>query len=350
MKRESGSISAAIIGLGNIGFGFNADRKRSGVWTHERAFAKAGGVRLIAAADPVPSQRDRFHKARPEVPVFSSVDELLRHGAPDLVSICVPTAAHAQIAKAVLAAGARAVFCEKPIAGTTAQALDLIRFARKRGAVLAVNHTRRWDPAYLRAAATVRRGGIGQVRSVAARYSGHVYNVGTHLLDAVRMITGLAPLLASGFSPRPADEDPHVSGLVTLGGGVACTLSCHGRKEDLLFEIDAVGSEGRLRIVDNGARTIYERFKQSRRFGGYRELSARALPPPAGQDRFVAAILDIRACLRRPGRTPACSGEDGYYALAAAQALAESARQGSRPRPIPPLSRLKTNSEAPWKN
>ncbi len=333
-------VTGAIIGLGNIGFGFNADGKRSGVWTHERAFARSGEVELVAAADPDESMRRRFAEARPEVPVFATAGELLRDTTPDLVSICAPTSAHARLAKDFIAAGTRAVFCEKPIAADAKQALELIHLAKKRGATLAVNHTRRWDPAYRRAAGLVAKGGIGAVRSVSARYSGHVYNVGTHLIDCVRMLTGLAPEEAVGASADPKTADPHVSGLLLLEGGICCTLACHGKREDLLFELDVVGSEGRLRLVDNGATTLLERFRPSRYASGYRELVSGSLPSLKGEDRFVAAVKDLCACLSRPKRAPACSGEDGYYALAAAQALAVSARQGSRPVKL----------EAPWKS
>lgn len=331
-------LTGAIVGLGQIGFSFNADRKRRGVWSHERAYAASGAVRLVAAADPSPDARRRFADARPDVPVFADHREMLRRARPEFVSVCAPTRLHAAVVRDAVAAGARAVFDEKPIAATARDAAGLIGLCRRERVALAVNHTRRWDPAYLRAAAAVRRGAIGRVVSVGARYSGRVYNVGTHLLDAARMVSGLDARRACGFAPDPRAADPDVSGVLELTGGATMTLSAHGAPTDLLFELDLVGTEGRLRLLDNGATTVLERFRPSRRFAGHREPSKVPLAPAAGPDRFVAAVRDL-ARAARGGPAPACSGADGFAALAAAEALALSARRGGRPAPVARLPR-----------
>lgn len=332
----SAPLTGAILGLGNIGFGFNADRKRRGVWTHERAFARSGVVKLVAAADPDEAMRRRFAKARPDAVVYARAEELLARHRPQFVSVCAPTAHHAALVTRIVASGAKAVFCEKPLAATPTEARKLVTLCRRARVALGVNHTRRWDPEFARAAALVRAGRIGEVRSVVARYPGHVFNVGTHLIDALAFVTGLAPRRAWGIGDSPAG-DPHVSGTLVLEGGVACALACHGVKEDLVFELDVLGAEGRLRIVENGFRTILERFTASRRYSGYRELAPASPGPRQGADRFVEAVRDLAACASDPRRRPACSGEDGYYALAAAWALKESARRGGRPVDIEPI-------------
>lgn len=332
-------LTGAIVGLGQIGFGFNADRRRRGVWTHERAFARSGAVRLAGAADPSPEARVRFSAARPEVPVFADAGALYAAVRPELVSICAPTRLHLAAARGALARGARALFCEKPLASSTREGAALLAAARRAKAVVAVNHTRRWDPVYRRAAALVRNGAIGRVVSISARYSGRVYNIGTHLIDAARMVSGLDAVSACGFAPDPRAEDPDVSGVLLLKNGAALTLAAHGTPTDLLFELDFVGSEGRLRLVDNGLTTILERFSKSARYGGYRELRRAAVPAAKGGDRFVAAVRDLAACARRRGR-PACSGADGFAALAAAEALALSARHNGRPTRVAKLPKI----------
>lgn len=329
-------LTAAIVGLGNIGFAFNADRKRRGVWSHERALSRSGTARLVGAADPSLQARRRFAAARPDVPVYSDYRRMLRELRPELVSVCTPTALHARVVRAAAASGARAIFDEKPLAATAREGAALLALCRRRGVTLAVNHTRRWDGEFLRAAAVVRNGGIGELRSASGRYSGRVYNVGTHLFDALRMLTGRAPRRAWGTSPDPAAADPDVSGLLELDGGVMFALACHGRPADLLFELDLVGTEGRLRVLENGLKTVHELFAPSPRYGGYREPRPAPLARTSRADRFLSAVRDVCACART-GRRPACSGADGYYALAAAQALRDSSRRGGAATRIPPL-------------
>lgn len=325
-------ITGAVVGLGKIGFGFSSDSKRKGTtWTHAQAFERAG-VTITGGVDPDASKRREFLGRYPAVPAFATLAELLRHSVPpDLVSICSPTISHGAAVKACVAAGVRSIFCEKPITSTVKEAREILTLCRRERVVLAVNHTRRWDSVYCLAQKLVASGRIGEVVCVNANYSGHIYNFGTHLVDTIRMIVGGDPVSASGFSPDPAAGDPHVSGLLEFKGGVPVVIACHGKREDLVFDIEVTGREGKLRVVENGRKIELLRFRPSPHYSGYRELLPRKVPPAPKTDRFVEGIKDILCAMRKPGRGVACSGTDGYYALAAAEALRDSARNFSRP-------------------
>jgi predicted dehydrogenase len=67
-------------------------------------------------------------------------------GAVDAVTVAVPTELHAEIARPFLDAGV-SMLVEKPLARTVAEADALIRASEKSGAVLAVGHTERFNPA-----------------------------------------------------------------------------------------------------------------------------------------------------------------------------------------------------------
>jgi predicted dehydrogenase len=64
----------------------------------------------------------------------------------DAVSIATPTASHRSVAADFLREGVD-VLVEKPIAGSLPEADDLIALAEKSGALLAVGHTERFNPA-----------------------------------------------------------------------------------------------------------------------------------------------------------------------------------------------------------
>jgi predicted dehydrogenase len=68
----------------------------------------------------------------------------------DLAVIAVPTEVHAAIAGPLLQSGVH-VLVEKPIAQTVDEADDLIAAAKKSGAVLAVGHSERFNPAVMAA-------------------------------------------------------------------------------------------------------------------------------------------------------------------------------------------------------
>lgn len=96
----------------------------------------------------------------------SGVDELLADPEVEVVAICSPPSEHAEQILASIAAGKRAVMCEKPIALTAADAERVIDACRAAGTVLVVGTNHLFDPAWGRAKHHLDAGG-GPVHSVA---------------------------------------------------------------------------------------------------------------------------------------------------------------------------------------
>jgi predicted dehydrogenase len=78
--------------------------------------------------------------------VTTSVAELLPHL--DIVSVAVPTEAHAEVVGACLEAGVHTLV-EKPISRTLEEADALIGLAKSRALTLAVGHLERFNPAFV---------------------------------------------------------------------------------------------------------------------------------------------------------------------------------------------------------
>jgi predicted dehydrogenase len=79
------------------------------------------------------------------------IAELLDDPGVEVVAVCSPPDEHAGQILAAVAAGARAVFCEKPLATTRADAHEVIDACRRAGAVLVVATNHLYDPAWERA-------------------------------------------------------------------------------------------------------------------------------------------------------------------------------------------------------
>jgi predicted dehydrogenase len=331
-------MRAAVIGLGKIGNTFDADPKRLGTWSHAGAYEKAEGVTLVAGADPDPAARETFLARRAGTSAYADFRELLAREQPEIVSICTTPDLHAEMVRGAVDAGARAVFCEKPLAETLADARDIVETCRRHGVTLAVNHTRRWDREWLWPKQIVASGRIGTVQTVTGWYYGGALNLGSHLMDTIHMVTGARAASANGGESRGTGDDFGVSGLVELKPAMTARVACADGVRDLWFEIELVGTEGRLRILDNGLSVELSRWAPSGRYSGYRELAraacANPLPP---QDRFVDAVRDLVSCVADGGE-PACSGADGYAALAAIVALKASAASGGARVPIVPMT------------
>ena len=100
----------------------------------------------------------------------SGVDALLDDERVDVVAICSPPDRHAEQVLAAVAAGARAVLCEKPLATTVEDAEKIIEACRAAGTVLVVGTNHLFDDAWGRTKHHLVAAG-GPVRTVSVAVS-----------------------------------------------------------------------------------------------------------------------------------------------------------------------------------
>ena len=132
---SSPSIGAPLR-VGVVGVGYLGQH-------HARIYASMSGVKLVGVAD---ANRDRAAEiaARHGVAAFEDHRQLL--GSVDAVSVATPTVSHRLVASDFLREGV-AVLIEKPMAASLPEADDLMATAGRSGALLAVGHTERFNPA-----------------------------------------------------------------------------------------------------------------------------------------------------------------------------------------------------------
>ena len=121
----------AVIGVGHLGR------------HHARILSALPGVELVAVVDTNRARAEEIAAANNTRALFDA-RELL--GKVDAVTVAVPTERHADVALPFLASGVP-VLVEKPMARNLAEADQLVAAAGKSGAVLAVGHTERFNPA-----------------------------------------------------------------------------------------------------------------------------------------------------------------------------------------------------------
>lgn len=81
----------------------------------------------------------------------TGTDEILADPAVEVVAICSPPAEHSAQILAAVAARKRAIFCEKPIGTTVAEAEEAVEACRREGVPLIVGTNHFYDPAWGRA-------------------------------------------------------------------------------------------------------------------------------------------------------------------------------------------------------
>lgn len=99
-------------------------------------FTEIPGVRITALCDPLESQARQIRDQHaPDAVCFTDYEGMLAEAEIDALSICSPNRLHAPMALAALKRGWH-VLCEKPIAGTLAEATRMIAAAHKADRVL----------------------------------------------------------------------------------------------------------------------------------------------------------------------------------------------------------------------
>lgn len=273
--RQGNRYRAAIIGLGFIG-GADPDsgralgqRLQDLDGTHAEAYLASDRFDLVGGSSRDEGRRSRFESrtgARSFADWRCMVDEL----RPDVVSVARYAPDHAPITEALASAGVRAIYCEKPIATTVADAARMVAATRAAGCLLAINHNRRFNPVYRQLRARLDAGELGRLTSAGLRWgTGRLGNVGTHLIDALCMLTRQLPAAVSGTldeSARPdcrgdAFRDPGGWGVLRLDGGLMATIDAadfgSGRPTITVYGVDGRLTTGMRAAVlewNNGRR------------------------------------------------------------------------------------------------
>jgi predicted dehydrogenase len=197
MNSALSPLRAGIIGLGYIGGGDQVSGDAIGGQlvgnldgTHAEALSRNPGVHLVAGSSRDAGRRQRFEK-RTGCKTYADWKEMLDRERLEIVSVATYAPVHAEMTLGCVERGVRAVYCEKPMATRLADAERMAGACEKAGALLVINHNRRFNPNYRRLRDAVADGVLGDLTSASLRWgNGRLGNTGTHLIDAVCMVTG----------------------------------------------------------------------------------------------------------------------------------------------------------------
>jgi predicted dehydrogenase len=318
----------ALVGCGRVGAEFDDDPLRTEIATHAKAWATVGGADFVAAADP---DADKLAKtvATYGVKGFSDVAKMLAETNPDVVSIATPPHTHRAITELCIAAKTKVIRCVKPIAGTIADARAMVDACREAGVLLVIDHQRRFEPRHRAAREFVAGGGLGEIQAAVFTYGAGIANTGTHALDLMRAFLGNAEW-AEGYASRNLshkDDDPNIDATIRFENGVLGRLVAVDVDSWASFDLDVLGTAGRLKVLKYGFRFEYDAVGPSDLFSGYNELFVADEMPfqfPERVSPMLAGAEHILECLDA-GVQPLSSGEDGLAALELIDALLRSA-------------------------
>lgn len=122
--------------------------------------------------------------------VYTDYAAMLAELRPQLVGIATPNRLHCEMTIQAVEAGAKAIYCEKPIAVDLGEARRMVAACREAGVQLVINHQRRTGPDFAWIREQIDAGAIGEVYLVRGDCAGDMLSDGTHLVDSVLYLTG----------------------------------------------------------------------------------------------------------------------------------------------------------------
>lgn len=330
-----------IIGLGRISSTIDDEVQGHPAvmlpYAHTACFREVPEVEVVAGADPFDTQREAFGERWGVRNLYADYREMVEREQLDIVSIATSAKPRPEIVQTVAAMGVRAIYAEKPIAFTLAEADAMVRACAEHNVVLAIGCTRRWDAWWGMARQLIAEGQIGNVLQVNAHGEAAISHNGSHLIDLVRYLVGDDPVSwvfgeAESDDAAASDDDLRMNGYLAFANGTRAFLRTWPSGASN-WTVDVIGETGTLRATGNGS--DIEWWQPADR--GI--LTRRPIPRPQRiESPGVRAVRDLVACIET-GKQPECSGEDGVAALEVAIALRESHRQGGCRVALPLIDR-----------
>jgi UDP-N-acetyl-2-amino-2-deoxyglucuronate dehydrogenase len=338
------ATTSDTVGFGVIGAGLVGP-------THAAAAAGAPGGQLVAVCDLVAERAEAVAEQHGAIPL-TEVDALLDRKDIQVVSICLPTRLHLDVAERAVAAG-KHIVVEKPLELSLERADRLLAAAKAANVQVAAIFNRRFIPALKATRRAVEEGLLGDLIAADMYYKSFrtqeyyddsgwrgtweleggaaLINQGIHGVDLLRWVAGPVARIF-GYTDhlrRAIEADDTTAAVARYASGAMGVIQAMTSIEPRLPDrLEYHGTKGTIQLSNYqianwavpGAEHWPERVEAEERelLATHRSLES------AGHH---AQIAEIAAALR-DGRPSAVSGQEGRRSLEVCLAIYESAGTG----------------------
>jgi predicted dehydrogenase len=311
-------FSVLIIGLGQIGMGYDLDLDLAHIYSHSRAFNQHDKFTLIGGVDPQEVNRKKFEQIY-ECPAYSTIDEALSHHQPNIVVISVPTALHGDVLLQVLNnTTPELILCEKPLSYRIEEAALMVEACKEKDVLLYVNYMRRCDPGVLEIKRRLDMNEIEKpIKGVAWYSKGFIHN-GSHFLNLLEFWLGPyqhSTIINEGRSYGQNDKEPDVHVLFEQG---AIFFLAAWEESFSHYTLELLSPSGRLRYEKEGQEILWEQAQKDPFFNGYQVLGP-AEKIDSGMRRYQLQVVEQLANVLEGKRAFLCSGFDALQTLTTIQ-------------------------------
>ena len=319
-------MKVAVLGCGTMGM------------THIENFNKMPNVELVAIFDTDKSLANQVADQYLTT-AYTSFQDMMQEKKPDVVSVCLPTPYHKEYVLKVADHGSH-VICEKPIAPSMEDAIEMVKHCDDKGVRLFIGHVVRFFPNYVDISTKVKAGLIGDVGVIHTKRVGsnpgqarswYKDSSGGVILDLmihdIDYLCGLMDEVTSVYALNKVEQG-HDYALVTLrfGNGAIANLEAYwGYPGPFTTSIEVAGTEGVIRYNSNESISI----KVMKELDTLNDSAGTVAVPqsPALHSPYYYELKHFIECIEN-NEDPIVSVQDALKAVKVALAAIESAKTG----------------------
>jgi glucose-fructose oxidoreductase len=275
---------------------------------------------------------------------YEEYEDCLQSGNIDAVYIALPNHMHEDYTIRAAKAGIH-VLCEKPMAVTEEECMNMIRAAEQNDIKLMISYRLHFEQANLKSVEIATSGEIGDPRIFTSVFTqqvqegnirlneialggGPTYDLGIYCINAARYLFREEPrevtaFRVSGDDPRFRDSEETLSGVLKFPGARVATFTCGNGAADV-SSFQLVGTKGDIRL-DPAYEHAAELIQYVTVEGNTRKKKFKK------RDQFSPVLLYFSDCILK-NKDPEPSGWEGLADVRIIRALHKSAESGESVR------------------
>jgi predicted dehydrogenase len=302
------TFTVCIIGLGNIGWGYDRCKPAGSVLSHVRACQQHEDFHLIAAVEPNSAIRQAA-QSEIGIPIYANLIDLLQQHHTDVVIVATPTEDHLQTISTLLTHyKPRAILCEKPLAYDIAHSTALVDACNKHNVSLYVNFIRRALPGIQVIQQRIAEKIIAPPIKGIVWYSKGLLHNGSHFVDLLTYWLGpirTATLISAGRTLSAHDVEPDVHLTFEHGSALFCAADENNFSH---YTVELIAANGRLRVETRGD-MVWQAITSPENVHGQRFLVEHKETIPFAMDRYQYFVCSELARALGGMTHALCTGE-----------------------------------------
>ena len=250
----------ALIGCSRMGaFIDNETPPDHAAYSHAAGYEACARTEMVACADLSAELMEQvgIRYGVPKKHQYLDYREMIEAVRPDILSIATQPEPRAQIFVHAAEHGVPAIYCEKALAASLAEAETMMQAAERHRVFLNMGTNRRWAPGYDAMQAVVDSGRLGKLVSVISHTTGPLFNSASHMFDMLMRLNNDVPVTSVRANLTDAEEiidgdrlrsDPAGEGIMQSENGVTLYALNTGRA----VEVEAICERGTIEGLNNG--------------------------------------------------------------------------------------------------